>query len=382
MISFVSGDFFDYDADIMVNTVNCVGVMGAGVALAFKSRFPEMFADYVEKCRAHAIRPGIPSVWVQKDMISKEMEIVNFPTKDHWRDPSEYSYIEDGLRWLSDYLDKKDGKIVTLPALGCGHGGLEWGRVRSMIFESLEHSPANIYVFEPADSIKSAQSKNKKIDYESLLLTVGAGVIKSTSSSYPENLLRYTEKDIYFFPIDHSFFDYDFSLICSTKPMEREAQAIRNFVELCALHGKSILFGASAFEKKLAVEFAEKGLPCACVLPSGLYESAKKISSKVRSKKPNLISTGNPTISFDKKEFIPSVLTRIHLSERVMFFSDRIAWVRKFKNYFSSESIKVYYFDSMDSSSEDEIAAAEIGAVKFNSDISEDFFLSLGVSRA
>lgn len=138
MIEFVSGDFFDFDADIMINTVNCVGVMGAGVALAFKKRFPEMFDDYAEKCRSGIIRPGLPSVWLQKDMISKDIEIINFPTKNHWKNPSEYHYIDDGLEWLSKYLEDKSGKVVTLPALGCGHGGLDWDRVRSMIAEKLK----------------------------------------------------------------------------------------------------------------------------------------------------------------------------------------------------------------------------------------------------
>ena len=74
--------------------------MGAGVALAFKNKYPEMFREYVQKCKENEIHPGKPCVWKQEDMFSKGIEIINFPTKNHWRNPSKYEYIEDGLVWL------------------------------------------------------------------------------------------------------------------------------------------------------------------------------------------------------------------------------------------------------------------------------------------
>jgi len=366
MIEFVSGDFFEFDADIMVNTVNCVGVMGAGVALAFKKRFPEMFNDYVVQCSSGIIRPGSPSVWIQKDMISKEIEIINFPTKDHWKKPSEYHYIDDGLKWLSTYLENKSGKVVTLPALGCGHGGLDWNRVRDMISDRLENSPAHIYVFEPYDSIKAGLVETTLSDYERLLNPVEAGVIKNSTDEYPKSLQHYTNKDLYYYPKNKRKFTYDFSIICSTKPKESEINTVRNFIEFCVQEKHSVLLGGTAFEKKLAFEFSAKGLVCGCFLPSGFYESVKKVSSAKQQKKPNLLSIGNPVVGFDKKEFLPSVFARMHISNKIIFFSSKIAWLQKHKRKITWSSLDTYYYVSENSSPEDEAAALEIGAKRFN----------------
>lgn len=375
MIEFVSGDFFDFDADIMINTVNCVGVMGAGVALAFKKRFPEMFDDYAEKCRLGAIRPGLPSVWLQKDMISKDIEIINFPTKNHWKNPSEYNYINEGLEWLSNYLKDKSEKVVTLPALGCGHGGLDWNRVRSMIAEKLKNSPAHIYVFEPFDSVKAGNIKTSEPGYEQLLGSVGAGVVKYASDAYPEKLRSYTKKDVYCYPKQQKKLVYDYSIVCSSKPSSSEISAIRRFIDFCVLEKNSILLGGTAFEKKLALELSAKGLTCGCVLPSGIYESIKKISSPTGKEKPNLLSIGNPVVAFDKKEFIPSVFTRIYLSERVVFFAGKLAWLEKYKSQLKRISIDAYYCVSEVSSPEDMKAVSDIGAKGFGLDVHlESFF--------
>ena len=147
VLTFTSGDMFAVEADIRVNTVNCVGVMGAGVALAFKKRYPAMFRDYVKKCKAGKIRIGQLDIW----KTSTEW-IVNFPTKQDWRVSSKYEYVESGLIALRIYL-KQQGRVrVVLPALGCGHGGLEWDRIKKTIGEWLHDLEAEIFVFEPADS--------------------------------------------------------------------------------------------------------------------------------------------------------------------------------------------------------------------------------------
>lgn len=145
MIEFVAGDFFDYVADIRVNTVNCVGVMGAGVALLFKDRFPDMFIDYFKACENKEIKPGKPHVWHDNNMFSKTT-IINFPTKIHWENPSEYEFVEKGLVWLKEYLINKEYSTVTLPALGCGHGGLDWNVVKELIIKYLGDVKAKILV--------------------------------------------------------------------------------------------------------------------------------------------------------------------------------------------------------------------------------------------
>ncbi|HHQ4709187.1 TPA: macro domain-containing protein, partial [Aeromonas veronii] len=164
MIEYVSGDFFDFDADIRVNTVNCVGVMGAGVALAFKNKYPEMFKQYVKECSLGLLKPGVPSVWVNNDLFSKEIEIINFPTKDDWRNDSEYEYIESGLEWLSNYLKQKKFSTITLPALGCGHGKLNWGRVKHLIETYLSDSQHRILVFEPNSSKNAGKVQQDTIE--------------------------------------------------------------------------------------------------------------------------------------------------------------------------------------------------------------------------
>lgn len=382
MIEFVSGDFFDFDADIMINTVNCVGVMGAGVALAFKKRFPEMFDDYAEQCRLGIIRPGLPSVWLQKDMISKDIEIINFPTKKHWKNPSEYHYIDDGLEWLSKYLEDKNGKVVTLPALGCGHGGLDWGRVRSMIAEKLKNSPAHIYVFEPFDSVKAGNTKVSEPDYEQLLGSVDAGVVKYASDSYPEKLRSYTKKDVYYYPKQKSTFGYDYSVVCSSKPDSSEIYAIRKFFDYCVLEKHSILLGGTAFEKKLALELSAKGVICGCVLPSGIYESIKKVSLSTRKEKPNLLSIGNPVVAFDKKEFMPSVFARMYLSEKVVFFASKLAWLERYKSQLNRISIDAYYYIPEISTPEDMNAVSGIEAKGFDLDTHLKSFFADGIRKS
>jgi O-acetyl-ADP-ribose deacetylase (regulator of RNase III) len=148
-IKFVTGDMFKIPAKVRVNTVNCVGVMGSGVALACKRRYPAMYKEYREKCKKGEIKPGSLFIWEDK---RTHEYIVNFPTKRHWRNPSQYDDIESGLVALKEFLHIL-GKIeVALPALGCGHGGLDWVIVAGMIYDYLNGLDANIHVFKPSDS--------------------------------------------------------------------------------------------------------------------------------------------------------------------------------------------------------------------------------------
>jgi O-acetyl-ADP-ribose deacetylase (regulator of RNase III) len=146
MIHLVNGDLFDVPADIRVNAVNCVGVMGAGIALVFKQRYPEMFRAYQKACEAGELDIGSLHVWK-----AHGSWIVNFPTKRHWRHQSQYTDIARGLVALHDYLKQQGDVLVTIPALGCGKGGLTWPRVSAMIQEALKDLPAEIMVFEPND---------------------------------------------------------------------------------------------------------------------------------------------------------------------------------------------------------------------------------------
>ncbi|GMU95767.1 macro domain-containing protein [Ignavibacterium sp.] len=123
-------------ADALVNSVNIVGVMGKGVALAFKEAFPENYKLYKKACEAGKIKIG--KVFITETGQLFPRYIVNFPTKKHWRDSSQYSWIEDGLKSLMEWLKISDVKSIAIPPLGSGSGKLEWGIVKKMITSVLD----------------------------------------------------------------------------------------------------------------------------------------------------------------------------------------------------------------------------------------------------
>lgn len=352
MLEFVKGDFFDYDADIRINTVNCVGVMGAGVALAFKNKYPEMFKEYVKICKSGELKPGKPVSWSNEDMFSAGITIINFPTKDHWRRPSEYEYVENGLKWLANYLlDKKD-KVVTLPALGCGHGGLKWEEVKVLIHTYLEKSPAKILIFEPSSS-KKAGKLNLDL---SKLSSVGINTISDKSLEYPKDLRSLPKKNLYFFGENSENINYDVSLICSTKPSDTEKNIIRQFIEFSTENNLRVMLGSSVFEKKIAIEYVKNGLEVGVFVPSGIYNSVSKLLDSNLRNKINLFSFGDPYKDFDRKEYLSSVLARLFISEQVVFTTDRLAWISKQKTKINKNKILSQYIQ-YPSLGEDDIKA-------------------------
>lgn len=145
MVTFVKGDIFKSPAQVLTNTVNCVGVMGKGVALEFKNRYPKMFGDYKSKCDQGAVKPGQPYLWEDDSA-----QVLNFPTKRHWRDNSLLQDIEDGLKYLASSYEQMGIQSVAMPALGCGLGGLKWSDVQALIVKYLGSLPdLDVYVYEP-----------------------------------------------------------------------------------------------------------------------------------------------------------------------------------------------------------------------------------------
>ena len=138
------GNIFESDCSTIVNTINCVGVMGKGIALEFKKRYPDMFMDYVRKCDKAEIRPGKPYFFQ-----NGEISILNFPTKDHWRSPSRLSYVEDGLNWFVENYEKYGIKSIAFPPLGCGNGGLDWDVVGPVMYQKLNDLPIKIEIYAP-----------------------------------------------------------------------------------------------------------------------------------------------------------------------------------------------------------------------------------------
>jgi len=145
VITFVTGDIFKSRMKTLVNTVNCVGVMGKGLALEFKNRFPEMYIDYTLLCGNQQVKPGIPYCY-DDNFLTK---IINFPTKNHWRDPSKIEWISNGLNIFIESYIRWGIVSVAFPALGCNNGELNWNVVKTLMESKLSTIDIPIEIYEP-----------------------------------------------------------------------------------------------------------------------------------------------------------------------------------------------------------------------------------------
>jgi len=182
-----NGDIFNSDADVLVNSVNIKGVMGAGIAREFKKRFPEMYKDYVRACRRgeiyvlarfevdlkepkkhrliiHKIYDWKPHIWIG-ERNGQKFIVLNFPTKIYWDLPSDYKIIEVGLKWLRDNIDSLSEKLgrkvkkIAMPQLGAGYGNLEWEKVKNLIEKYLSNIGVEVEVF--LNYSKSSKKKSE-----------------------------------------------------------------------------------------------------------------------------------------------------------------------------------------------------------------------------
>ena len=124
------GDILQSKTQTLINTVNCVGIMGKGIAQEFKNRFPEMFDDYAERCERKEVKPGVP--YLYKTLLPPQ--IINFPTKDHWKSVSRITDIERGMQLLLSQYKEWGITSLAIPPLGCGNGQLEWKAVGPLIY--------------------------------------------------------------------------------------------------------------------------------------------------------------------------------------------------------------------------------------------------------
>jgi O-acetyl-ADP-ribose deacetylase (regulator of RNase III) len=149
MIEFTQGNLLEADVEALVNTVNTVGVMGKGIALMFKERFPENYKAYAAACKRGDVKTGRMFV-SPSPQLSGPRWIINFPTKQHWRHPSKLEWIEQGLADLRTVILDKDIRSVAVPPLGTGNGGLDWSAVRPRIEAALaDLSDVRVVVYEP-----------------------------------------------------------------------------------------------------------------------------------------------------------------------------------------------------------------------------------------
>jgi len=139
------GDIFESQAQTIINTVNCVGIMGKGIAAEFKKRFPEMFKDYKLKCERNQVVLGKP--YLYKRLFNPW--IINFPTKQHWRSLSKIKDIQDGLEYLTKKYKEWGIQSLAVPPLGCGNGQLEWRQVGPLIYSILNRMEISVELYAP-----------------------------------------------------------------------------------------------------------------------------------------------------------------------------------------------------------------------------------------
>lgn len=151
MYEYRKGDLFESGCEALVNAVNCIGIMGAGLAAAFRKKFPKMNVDYIKFCKEGKLRPGLMHVWENEKRKENEPKyVINFPTKDDLS-PSKLEYVTNGLEELKQVIEDKQIKSIAIPALGCGLGGLPWGVVKTHIENFADSLPEDtkVIIYEP-----------------------------------------------------------------------------------------------------------------------------------------------------------------------------------------------------------------------------------------
>ncbi len=167
MITYTTGNLLEADVEVLVNTVNTVGVMGKGIALMFKERFPKNMREYAEACQSNKVQTGRMFVTSTDELIGVKW-IVNFPTKQHWRAKSQMNWIEEGLQSLRYFIIENGIQSIAIPPLGAGNGGLNWYEVKPRIEKALSGlQNVDIIIYEP---IRQYQNVTKQTGVKSLTL--------------------------------------------------------------------------------------------------------------------------------------------------------------------------------------------------------------------
>lgn len=162
MIEYIEGDIFESPAQVIVNTVNTVGVMGKGLALSFKQRYPQMFEKYKIACEKHQLTIGKLMLFYEADHW-----LLMFPTKENWRNPSKLEYIEKGLMKFVQTYAEKSITSIAFPRLGCGNGELNWSDVKPIMEKYLKNLPIDVYIYlgTNAEIIPEHKEPQKTIDW-------------------------------------------------------------------------------------------------------------------------------------------------------------------------------------------------------------------------
>ncbi|WP_341937992.1 type II toxin-antitoxin system antitoxin DNA ADP-ribosyl glycohydrolase DarG [Marinimicrobium sp. C2-29] len=186
MIEYTKGDILQDDAEAIVNTVNCVGVMGRGIALQFKNAFPGNFKAYAEACKHNEVRPGQMFVYEVGQLTSPRF-VINFPTKRHWRGASRLEDVDAGLVSLAQTIRRHQIQSIAIPPLGSGLGGLRWDDVKVLIEDKLSSlEDVVVKVYEPKGApVAEKMVRNKKVPK----MTAGRAALVELMDRYFRGLL-------------------------------------------------------------------------------------------------------------------------------------------------------------------------------------------------
>lgn len=186
MIEYTSGNILFADVEALVNTVNCVGVMGRGIALQFKKAYPDNFKAYAAACKQDEVQPGRMFTFSTRELANPKY-IINFPTKRHWRGKSRMQDIDAGLVDLVDTIRHHNIQSIAIPPLGSGLGGLEWNEVKPRIEAALQALPdVKVMVYEP----KGAPASDTMVhNREVPKMTAGRAALVELISRYLNGLL-------------------------------------------------------------------------------------------------------------------------------------------------------------------------------------------------
>lgn len=227
MFKYVTGDLLKSEAEALVNTVNCEGYMGKGIAYQFKLQYPENNSDYVKACKSGALMVGRLHYFTERGKI-----IINFPTKDKWRAKSKMQYIEDGLDELVKLISRLHIKSIAIPPLGSGNGGLIWSEVKPIIERKLDmvSNKVDIYIYEPSQNYIAQPVVEPKLSTSALVLME----IKNRLNKFDSLRLQKTAYFINIFSHDnyfkfkrHKYGPYDNSIAIISKNI-KEYQRFHN----------------------------------------------------------------------------------------------------------------------------------------------------------
>jgi O-acetyl-ADP-ribose deacetylase (regulator of RNase III) len=160
MIEYKKGNILAEDVEAIINTVNCVGIMGRGIALQFKNAFPENFKAYAAACKRDEVQPGRMFIYATNRLTNPQY-IINFPTKRHWKGKSRMEDIDAGLTALADEIRTRKIRSIAIPPLGSGLGGLDWSKVRPRIEAKLRDiADLRVIIFEPSEVLADERSNS------------------------------------------------------------------------------------------------------------------------------------------------------------------------------------------------------------------------------